>query len=90
MADELARVRVRTQGGDEPEIETPLDIKAADFISELSVALNLPRVDAEGHPIVWRLDSKDTGRTLEPDKTLGQNGVRDSHLLLLTRGVVAG
>ena len=69
---------------------TGLLSRTADFISELAVALNLPKIDAEGHPIAWRLDSKDTGRTLEPDRTLGQNGVREGHLLLLTRGVVAG
>jgi len=57
---------------------------------ELLLALNLPRVDAESHPISWRLDNKDTGRTLEGDKTLGENGVKAGHRLSLIRQVVAG
>lgn len=84
------KVKVITMGGEEKDIETPPDIKADDFIKELAVALSLPVNDAEGRPISWRLDNKDTGRTLEGDKTLDQNGVREGHRLSLIRSTVAG
>lgn len=87
---ELAKVKIFTQGGDEHDIETPLDIKASEFSEELAIALKLPKTDAEGHPVSWRIDDKDTGKTLEGDKTLDQNGVKAGHRLSLIRQVVAG
>jgi uncharacterized ubiquitin-like protein YukD len=86
----LAKVKVVLQGGDEHDIETPLDIKASEFIDELVIALKLPRTDAEHNPIVWRMDNKDTGRTLEGEKSLADNGVREGHMLRLIRSVTAG
>lgn len=84
------KVKIFTQGGDEHEIETPLDIKAEDFIKELVTALKLPTTDAENNAISWRVDDKDTGKTLEPQKTLEQNGVMGGHRMSLIRQVVAG
>jgi hypothetical protein len=89
MAGEV-KVKVMTMGGDEKEIETPLDIKTQDFIKELVIALKLPLMDAENHQISWRVDNKDTGTTLDGEKTLDENGVRDGHHLNLIRATVAG
>jgi len=85
-----AKVKVFTMGGDEQDIETPLDIKAEDFIRELAIALSMPMTDAEGHQINWRVDNKDTGRSLDYDRTLEDNGVSDGHRLSLIRQTVAG
>ncbi|MFL6211938.1 MAG: EsaB/YukD family protein [Pyrinomonadaceae bacterium] len=88
MAD--IKVKVITMGGEEKDIETPTDIKADDFIKELVIALNLPLTDAEGHQVSWRIDNKDTGRTLDGSKTLDENEVKDGHRLSLIRATVAG
>ena len=87
---EAVKVKVHTQGGEEHDIETPLDIKASDFASELVIALKLPSSDANNNPITWRIDDKDTGKTLEPSKTLADNGVKADHRLSLLRQVIAG
>jgi hypothetical protein len=84
------KVTIFTQGGDQHEIETPLDIKTEDFIKELATALQLPMTDAEGHLVAWRLDNKDVGNTLTSDQTLEQNGVRDGHGFALIRQMTAG
>jgi len=88
MAD--IKVKVMTMDGEEKDIETPTDIKVDDFIKELAIALSLVMTDAAGNPVIWRIDNKDTGRTLEGTKTLEDNGVRDGHRLSLIRATVAG
>lgn len=87
---ELVKVKVITMGGDEKEIETPLDIKADEFIRELVIALGLPVTDAEGNQVSWRIDDKDTGRTVDGQKSLDENGVREGHRLSLIRATIAG
>ena len=84
------RVHVQVPGGDSHSIETPSDIRTDEFIKELVAGLNLPRVDAEGNQVSWRLDNKDTARTLDHQKTLEEGGVRTGHHLYINRQVVAG
>jgi hypothetical protein len=84
------KVTVVTLGGEKHEVEVPPDIRAEDFIKELIAALKLPMTDAEGHAISWRLDNKDTGRTLEVGRTIDENGVREGHQLMLIRATTAG
>lgn len=84
------KVKVSTIGGEEHDIETPIDITVDDFIRELAVALNLPMRDAEGHPINWRLDDIDTGRSLDNQSSFEANKVDDGHRLSLLRQTVAG
>lgn len=88
MAD--IKVNVVTIGGEKHEVEVPPDIRAEDFIKELITALKLPITDAEGHTISWRLDNKDTGRTLDAARTIEENGVREGHQLMLIRATTAG
>ena len=89
MAAEI-KVTVITIGGEKHEVEVPLDIRAEDFTKELIAALKLGVTDAEGHPISWRIDDKDTGRTLEGSKTMDENGVKEGHQLILLRNTTAG
>jgi uncharacterized ubiquitin-like protein YukD len=84
------KVRLFTMGGNECDIETPMDIKVKDFILEVVIALQLPLADADNSSISWRIDSKDLGRTLENNQTLEQNGVFNGHRLLLIRSTMAG
>lgn len=88
MAD--IKVTVVTLGGENHDVEVPPDIRADDFIKELISALKLPLTDAEGHAISWRLDNKDTGRTLEASRTIDENNVKEGHRLMLIRATVAG
>ena len=88
MAD--IKVTVVLIGGEHHEVEVPPDIRADDFIKELISALKLPVTDAEGHAISWRLDNKDTGRTLEASRTIDENNVREGHRLMLIRATTAG
>jgi hypothetical protein len=89
MAKEI-EVKLITMGGEEKDIETPTDIKAEDFIKELAAALRLPVDDREGRPVSWRIDNKETGKTLDGAKTLEENEVREGHRLILMRTTAAG
>jgi uncharacterized ubiquitin-like protein YukD len=89
MATDI-KVNVITLGGETHEVEVPPDIRAEDFIKELISVLKLPVTDAEGHAISWRIDNKDTGHTLEGGRTMDENGVKDSHRLMLIRATTAG
>jgi uncharacterized ubiquitin-like protein YukD len=83
------KIKVFTLGGEERDVETPLNINSEEFINELVIAVMLPLSDLEGHQINWRVDNKDTGATLDPDKTLEENGVKEGHRLMLIRATVA-
>jgi ubiquitin-protein ligase len=89
MTNEI-NLRVYTQGGEETQIETPANMPASEFVNELAAALDLPARDVGGHPVPWRLDNKDTGRTVDLARTLEENGVRSGHRLSLIREVTAG
>jgi len=65
-------------------------MRTAEFLQELIAGLDLPRVDAEGHQPSWTIDDKDTGKTLDLQSSLEENGVRGGHHLYLRRQVVAG
>jgi len=84
------RITIYTQGGDTHDIEAPTDILASDLIKDLAEQLHFPTRDAEGNPISWRLDNKNTGRTVDLERSLEQNGIQGGHRLLLMRQVTAG
>ena len=86
----VIKVKVLTMEGEEREIETPADLKVGEFIKELASALYLPLTDSEGRPVVWCVDDKNTGRTLDLAYTLNENGVLEGHRLSLIRATVAG
>lgn len=83
-------LEVTTQSGDTHKVEAPPDMSGGEFVSGLINLLRLPTTDAEGRPINWRVDNKDTGRTLENAQTLESNGVREGHHLSIIRTVTAG
>jgi hypothetical protein len=84
------RIRVHEPGGDAHPIEAPSDIKIEDLILELVNGLNLPKVDAEGHPVIWTIDDKNTGKSLDYQSTLEASGVQTGHDLFMRRQVTAG
>ena len=84
------RVHVYTPGGEVHPIDAPSDIKTEEFIREVVQGLNLARVDADGHPVNWIIDHKESGRTLEARNTLDACGVASGHHLHMRREVIAG
>jgi hypothetical protein len=88
MAD--IKLTLYTQGGDAHEIEAPADIRGNDLVKDLATQLQLPATDADGNAVAWRLDDKDTGKTLNLEMTLADNGVQAGHRLSLLRQVTAG
>jgi hypothetical protein len=84
------RIHVSTQAGETHTIDSPPDIKVGDFLRELAEGLNLPKIDAEGQPINWTIDSKELGRPLDANKTLAECGINAGHHLYLRRNVIAG
>ena len=84
------KIRIHTQGGESHSIQTPADMRAKDFLTELVGELDLPTQDAEGHRVSWVLDDKNTSKTLSDERSLGENGVKEGHDLYLRREVVAG
>jgi len=84
------RVHVITPAGDSHPIDAPADIKTEEFIKEVVLGLDLPKVDAEGRPVNWTIDDKDTGKTLDQSRTLDAQGVNSGHHLHMRRQVIAG
>ena len=84
------RVHVITQAGDSHPIDAPPDIRTEDFVKEVVEGLDLPKIDAEGRPVNWTIDDKDTGKTLDAQSTLAQCGVTSGHHLHMRRQVIAG
>jgi len=84
------QLQITTPNGDPHSVAVPRDMRVDAFIRELMPELRLASVDAEGHPVIWHLHSKNTGRELLPEQTLELNGVQDGHRLHLVRKTVAG
>jgi len=65
-------------------------MKTEEFIKEVVAGLDLPKIDAEGRPVNWTIDDKDTGKTLDQQRTLDAQGVSAGHHLHMRRQVIAG
>jgi hypothetical protein len=61
-------------------VEAPADVKAGKFLDDLRDPLHLSSKDAEGRRIHWHIYDRDNHR-LDPNKTLGENGVGEGHEL---------
>jgi hypothetical protein len=84
------QLQVTTPNGDPHTVEAPKDMQVDLFVQQLTPELRLAAVDAAGHPVVWYLHSKATGRALQTEQTLEQNGVQTGDSLYLVRQTVAG
>lgn len=67
-------VIVPTPGGERLEIEAPGSITAGELLHELLDKLWLPRRDAEGQPVAYRLESINLAQESDPDSTLDRTG----------------
>ncbi|HEY6303627.1 MAG TPA: EsaB/YukD family protein [Terriglobales bacterium] len=74
-------LHVSTEDGKTHHVDVPPDIKTEEFLKELLEGI--PPSDGNRQAADWSLHDKDTGRPLQPDKTLEENGVRAGQNLLL-------
>lgn len=80
MSDIHLHIRNK-EDGKEHVIDTPADLRVADFLSELIDGLQLPAG-------AWVLDDQETGMRLNPQVTLSSNRVLSGHHLRLHRNGV--
>lgn len=83
-------LEVTTPQGNTHRVEAAADINGGEFLKGLINLFRLPTTDAEGRPIDWRVDNKDTGRRLDVSRNLADNGIREGHHLHIVRQVSAG
>ncbi|MCA9070958.1 MAG: hypothetical protein KDA84_18655 [Planctomycetaceae bacterium] len=88
--ENLLNLTVHTAGGEAKTLEAPADMLGSDFVADLITMLQQPTYNSDNQLINWRVDNKETGLTLVPDKTLGENNVQDGHHLTLTRDAIPG
>ena len=72
-------LRVHTPDG-ETSVEAPADARVGKFLDDLRDPLHLQSKDAEGRRLHWHIYDRE-GRKLDPNKTLGESGVSEGHVL---------
>jgi hypothetical protein len=63
-------------------VQAPPDVKVSKFLDDLREPIHLRSKNAEGRRIQWRIYDRN-GNCLDPNRTLGENGVAESHDLYL-------
>ena len=76
-------IHIQVNDGDRQRVTVPSEMKASDFLKELVEGLNLPSTNGNGRRLNWKLIHRTTGRTLELDRTLHENGVNGGQELTL-------
>jgi len=78
--------------GDDVELELPLYSTGGEIIEALldDPDLNLPKIDGEGNPYVYRLFSKNKNIEIGTNKTLYDLNIKKEAILLLMPKLVAG
>jgi hypothetical protein len=76
-------IHVETENSARQPVHAPSDMKTEEFLGELVEGLGLPGKDGNGHSLSYRLESRETGRVLDLQRTLEENGVRVGDTLLL-------
>jgi len=74
-------LHVHSPGG-KISVESPPDANTGKFLDDLRVPLQLASQDAEGHRIHWHIYNREE-RKLDPNRTLGENGVGEGHDLFI-------
>jgi hypothetical protein len=75
-------IQIQKDGGDPKKVTLPADaVKAAELMPELIEVFKLADVDGNRVLQDWRLSDKTTGRLLDLERTLAENGVRSGDQL---------
>lgn len=81
MAD--IAIHVQPENAERQAVHAPSDMNTKEFIDQLLEGLDLPRKNGNGHHLYYRLEDRQTGRVLDPVRTLEENGVRVGDTLFL-------
>ncbi len=84
----MVELRIHGDDGHADRVDAPEDLSALELLREFLHARGRPYSDAQGHPLPWKLEDRQTGTVLQLDKTLEQNGIRSGQelTLVLVRG----
>ena len=88
--DETIQLTIVMPDGSAMQVEASPEAVVDDLIDELLDASKLCRTNPKGERVRWRLDHRDTGRTLSNKKTLAQAQVSDGDHLALSRTGAGG
>ncbi|HEY1186439.1 MAG TPA: protein kinase [Gemmata sp.] len=75
------RIQLTDPSGAPHNIATAHDMRADEFIRQLTPALRLANTDTEGNRLVWLLWDETSNRFLEPNQSFKQNGIQHGHRL---------
>jgi len=78
------QITIRTEGGNSDTVNAPQEMQSGEFIADLIPGLKLPLADPQGNRIPWILVDKGSGRSVDPEKSLHENGIRNGHVLYLS------
>src|SRR6266404_318577 len=76
-------IHILLDEGQRERVTVPSEMKASDFLKELLEGLNLRTANGNGNQLDWKLTDKITGRVLEPEQTMHENGVHGGQELIL-------
>src|SRR5262252_6054180 len=76
-------VHIQVNGGERETVTVPSEMKTAEVLTELLEGFSLQATNGNGRRPDWKLTEKVTGRVLDPDRTLEENGVRSGQDLML-------
>jgi hypothetical protein len=77
------KVQVHLPNGDTSPEDVRADQISKELIAHFILKFKLTKKEALKDEAVWNLDDKDTGKTLDPQKSLHENGVLNGHHLYL-------
>jgi hypothetical protein len=78
-------LHIHTEDGRAHTLEASPQVKAELIVQDLIRSRLVPGIDEQGHPIVWGMVDQDTGKTLDPAKTLLENVVSSGRHFSLQR-----
>ena len=76
-------IHVQAESKGRQPVHAPSDMNTQEFLNELLEGFQLPRNNGGGSRLNYRLKDGQTGRVLDPEKTLEENDVRGGDTLLL-------
>jgi len=77
------KLHVHVPNGTIHSAEVPGSLTVKEFVADLVGTLGYMVRDSKGGTILWKLDDKDSGRSLAEEQTFAQNGVQTGHHLFL-------
>jgi hypothetical protein len=77
------QLHVHIADGSTRSAETPSNLPVGEFVADLVRSIGAMTRDGKGREIQWKLDDKDSGRSLDSTRSFAENGVRSGQHLYL-------